>query len=263
MAATTSYFSTSLEKGLKILSLFNKECRSITQTEVSKLLGLNMTSTYRYINTFVSLGYLEKDSQTKRLRPGIRCMSLCTNLMQSTDTLDLIKREVDRVYHEHNITIDVGLVNDETMMSVYRRKAEETLTYNLPNVAPNCLHNTSTGKAYLSTLSDEKLRETIDRITLSPKTEKTITDKKVLWEEIQKTRLRGYSMCSEEYLPGLITIGAPLVGRNTGRCLGAVSFDFSIIQNSYEEIECSYAAMIMEIASEISGLLPDETDWMS
>ena len=55
------YFSKSLEKGLNVLALFNKERPVLTQSEIAKTLGLNMTSTYRYINTLVELGLLEKD----------------------------------------------------------------------------------------------------------------------------------------------------------------------------------------------------------
>jgi DNA-binding IclR family transcriptional regulator len=258
MTDKIDYFSTSLEKGLRILSLFNKENKNISQTEISKSIGLNMTSTYRYINTFVALGYLEKDSQTKRLRPGIRCMSLCTNLMQATDKLKLIKSEVDKFYKEHKITIDVGLINDETMMSIYRREAEETMTYNLQVVAVNCLHNTSTGKAYLSTLSEQELGVTVSRMPLQAKTARTITNKDQLLDEIKKTKARGYSMAIEEYLPGLITIGAPLISRNSGKCLGAVSFDFSTLQTSPEELEKKYAHLIVQIGNTLSELFTDD-----
>ncbi|MCP4629636.1 MAG: hypothetical protein GY850_39940 [bacterium] len=40
------------------------------------------------------------------------------------------------------------------------------------------------------------------------KTKKTIVDKDRLFSEIEKTRQRGYAACGEEYLPGLVTIGA-------------------------------------------------------
>jgi DNA-binding IclR family transcriptional regulator len=64
------YFSKSLEKGLKILSLFNRDNPVMTQSQIAKTLDLNMTSTYRYINTLVELGYLEKDAKTKEIRPA-------------------------------------------------------------------------------------------------------------------------------------------------------------------------------------------------
>ena len=63
------YFSKSLEKGLKILSLFSRDTPVLTQSGIARALGLNMTSTYRYINTLVEMGYLEKDARTKEIRP--------------------------------------------------------------------------------------------------------------------------------------------------------------------------------------------------
>ena len=64
------YFSKSLEKGLKVLSLFSGETPVLTQSEIAKTLGMNMTSTYRYINTLVELGYLEKNAKTKEIQEG-------------------------------------------------------------------------------------------------------------------------------------------------------------------------------------------------
>lgn len=255
MTLNKQYFSTSLEKGLNILSLFNKETPRLTQTDISKALGLNMTSTYRYINTFVNLGYLEKDEKTKELRPGFRCLTFCSNLIRATDYLYLIKRLVEKIFLQHNITIDVVFVVDDTLMRIFHREAEETLTYQLPDVAKNCLHNTSVGKAFLSTLTESELKQTIDRIYFHTKTQRTMSGKEQLLAEIEKTRNRGYAMNVEEYLPGLITIGAPLISPVTGEGIGAVSFDFSTLQNSADEVEEKFAGLIIETAAAISERL--------
>ena len=255
MYTKPQYFSTSLEKGLKILSLFNRETNRLTQTDISKALGLNMTSTYRYINTFVNLGYLEKDEKTKELRPGFRCLTFCTNLIRATDNMHLIKQQVDKIFSQYNVTIDVGFAIDDTMMRVYHRAAKETLTYRLPDVAKNCLHNTSVGKAFLSTLTESELEQTLKRIYLPARTKKTISDKDQLLAEIEKTRKRGYAMCVEEYLVGLITIAAPLISPHSGEGIGAVSFDFSILQNNADEIEKNYADLIKKTAAELSERL--------
>jgi len=62
-------------------------------------------------------------------------------------------------------------------------------------------------------------------------------------------------MCVEEYLPGLITIGAPLINQRTGTGLGGVSFDFSIIQQNAHEVEEKYSAIVIELARSISEVL--------
>ncbi len=255
MHPNKQYFSTSLEKGMRILSLFNRETPRLTQTDISKALGLNMTSTYRYINTFVNLGFLEKDRKTKELSPGFRCLTFCTNLIRATDNTHLIKQQVDKIYDQYNVTIDIGFVIDDTIMRVYHREAEEILTYRLPDVAKNCLHNTSVGKAFLSTFPETELKQTLDRIYLKGRTKNTISDRDQLLTEIERTRKRGYAMCVEEYLIGLITIGAPLISPFSGEGVGAVSFDFSILQNSAGEIEKNYSDLITKTAAALSECL--------
>lgn len=252
------YFSKSLEKGLKILALFNQDNPVLTQSEIAKRLGMNMTSTYRYINTLEELGYLEKDLKTKEIRPTILCLIFCNNLMRATDHLRLIKTVVDRFHSENNISIDVVLVVGDSIRRIYNREAEETLTYRLPESSRHCLHNTALGKAYLSSLPDDRLIEKIATMTLAPRTEKTIVDKHALLEDIKAAKSRRYAISEEEYLPGLIAIGAPLIDPITGSGVGAVSFDFSMLQHDAKKICASFGVEIVETARILSELLPPE-----
>jgi DNA-binding IclR family transcriptional regulator len=262
MSKKKYYFSKSLEKGLKILSLFNRETPVLTQSKIARTLGLNMTSTYRYITTLVELGYLEKDTKTKEIRISILCLLFCTNLIRATDHLRMIKEVVDRIHSENNISIEVAFAVDDTIVRIYNREAEETLTYSLPDFSKNCLHNTALGKAYLSSLPDDLIFEKIDTMVLVAKTEKTIVDKDALVEELKKTKERQYSMSEEEYLPGLIAIGAPLFDPVNGKGVGAVSFDFSVLQHNAKDIKAKYGDMIKKTANSLSGLLPPDKNRM-
>ena len=250
------YFSKSLEKGLRILCLFNRDTPVLTQSEIAKTLSLNMTSTYRYINTLVELGYLEKNAKTKEIRPSILCLLFCANLMRATDHLKMIKGVVDRIHREKNISIDVVFAVDDTLVRIYHRQAQETLTYSLPDYSKNCLHNTALGKAYLSSLPDDLIAEKIDGMVLVTKTEKTIVDKDELVAELKKTKARHYATSEEEYLPGLVAIGAPLFDPISGKGVGAVSFDFSVHQHTAEDIKEKYAGLVRETAKSLSELLP-------
>jgi DNA-binding IclR family transcriptional regulator len=252
------YFSKSLEKGLKILSLFNRDTPVLTQADIARRLDFNTTSAYRYINTLVELGYLEKDRQTKEIRPSNMCLLFCTSLMRASDHLRMIKEVVDRIHSENNISIDVAFVVDNTIVHIYHREAEETFTYRLPDYSKNCLHNTAVGKAYLSSLTDDLISEKIDTMSLVAKTEKTIVDKKSLAAELQKTKARQYALAEEEYMAGLVAIGAPLYDPISGKGVGAVSFDFSVLQISAQEIKIKFGGLIKETAKTISELLPPD-----
>jgi DNA-binding IclR family transcriptional regulator len=217
-----------------------------------------MTSTYRYINTLAELGYLDKNAKTKEIRPAAHCLLLCTHLLRATDHLKMIREIVDRTHRDNNISIDVAFVTDDALMRVYHRDAEETLTYRLPDVAPNCLHNTALGKAYLASLPEAMAVEKIAALTLVARTGNTIVDKEKLLAEIRLARQRGFALCREEYLPGLLAIGAPLYDAISGIGIGAVSFDFSILQKTPHHLAAEYGDMIRETAATLSGVLyPD------
>ena len=165
---------------------------------------------------------------------------------------------VDRIHSENNISIDVAFVVDDTIVHIYHRDAEETLTYRLPDFSKNCLHNTALGKAYLSSLTDDLIAEKLDTMMLVAKTEKTVVNKEALAAELKKTKARQYALTEEEYLPGLVAIGAPLYDPVSGKGVGAVSFDFSVLQISAAEIQAKYGGLIKETAKAISELLPPD-----
>ena len=230
----------------------------LTQSDIARSIGLNMTSTYRYINTLVEMGYLEKNAKTKEIRPSAMCLVLCINLMGSTDHLRMIKEVVDRIHGEHNITIDVAFAVNDTLVRIYHREAEETIIYNLPNYSDNCLHNTALGKAYLSSLSDDQIAAKVRAMKLVAKTKKTIVKKKALIAALKKAKANRYALAEEEYLPGLIAIGAPLFDPINGKGVGGVSFDFSVFQHSIDEIETKYGDLIEGTARTLSVLLPPD-----
>ena len=73
---TKPYYSKTLEKGLIILDLFDRDHQHRGLSEISRLTGINKTSTYRLVNTLVQMGYLRKSIHNKSLRLGPRAFVL-------------------------------------------------------------------------------------------------------------------------------------------------------------------------------------------
>jgi predicted transcriptional regulator len=60
--------SRSLLSGLLLLSCFPTDGTYLSNTEVAKLVGMNMSTAHRYISTLVSVGLLERDPGTRHYR---------------------------------------------------------------------------------------------------------------------------------------------------------------------------------------------------
>jgi len=248
---SSQYFSKTIEKGFRILNLFNQDRTSLSLKEISQDIGINKTSAFRFVNTMVKLGYLKKDPRTRLLKLGPEVISLSYSLMGSFDLLQIIKPPIDDIYKAYNITIDCALLDGDKMLLLYQREAKETLTFRLPKVitALNC---GALGKAALSQLPEKEMLALIEHITLIRKTHNSITSKDDLIADLKKTRKRGYSLNNEEYVLGLIAIGAPLLNMEANRAIGAISFDFPTTQYSLNMVVRKYSKIILGLAKDIS-----------
>lgn len=72
LSSSKQHFSETLEKGLSILTLFNTNQQGLKLTEISKMLDINKTSIWRYLNTYCKLGYLRKDFSPRTIAIAYR-----------------------------------------------------------------------------------------------------------------------------------------------------------------------------------------------
>jgi IclR family pca regulon transcriptional regulator len=248
------YFSKTIEKGLFVLSLFDRDHSKRSLSEISQITGINKTSVYRFVNTLVELGYLRKNSTNKLIRLGPRAFVLGQNFFHGFDLLQGVKPIIDRTSIQHNVSIDSALLHGHALISLYRRELPNLIYFRLPLLMED-LHARALGKAILANLQDSDLSSFLKSLRLNPLTPKTITKKEDLLKEIRLTKNRGYSINNEEYALGLICIGAPLLNYNTRTVAGAVSLDFPASEFRLSAIEKNYTGILTKLASELSGIV--------
>jgi DNA-binding IclR family transcriptional regulator len=250
------YFSSSLEKGLRILKLFTPDHPELGLSQIVQGTQLNKTVAYRYANTLLQLGYLKKNPQTKLFSLGFQTISLGFNSIQNTDILQMARPLIDEAFEKNNITIELSLFDEDSVVMVYRREIPEVLMAR-PKMfyRTDHLYCTAVGKAILSQLSMADLMKLIEHIPLIKRTDNTIISMDKLLADLEKTRKRGYAINNEEYIPGLVTLGAPILNIQTKKVKGAISFESSTIQLSINRLEKIYADRIIYLGNEISKRL--------
>jgi IclR family pca regulon transcriptional regulator len=251
-----SYYSSSLERGMNILKLFTRDRNSWTLTQISNHLNLNTTSTYRYVNTLVQLGYLRKNPDTKLISLGAQALTIGANFYQTDDLFEVGRPLIEEVFENYNVNTELASYNENTIVVVYRREAKESFVPRFPlSRREEQFYCSSLGKAILSALPQNEMLKIVEDLHFERRTANTLANKKDLIADLKRTRERGYALNNEEWVPGLIAIGAPLVNHYTNEVKGAVCFDFTTIQCSKKRIEKKYAKVIIKLASDISQLL--------
>lgn len=250
---TDAYFSTTLEKGLIILNLFDRDHTSRRLSEISKITGINKTSVYRFVNTLVRLGYLRKSENNSLLRLGPKSFVLGHSFFHGFDILQSVKPIIERTFLETSISIDSAMLHENTLISLYRREAANLIFLRLPLVMDD-LHARAMGKAIMANMPDDEMATLLSTLSFKRLTPNTITGRDVLVRDIKLSRERGYSINNEEYVKGLISIGAPLFNFNTNKVRGAVSLDFPASEHSLESIESGHTGTLTKLANELSEI---------
>ena len=248
------YFSTTIEKGLIILGLFDRDHTRRSLAEISQLTGINKTTCYRFVNTFVQLGYLKKHTNNKSLKLGPKALLFGHKFIQGFDLLQVVKPLIDKSYLQCQVTIDSALLDELTLLSLYRREAPNIIHFRLPLVMED-LHARAMGKAVLAQLEEAVLAHYLDQMVLTKRTPKTLSTRESLLDDLKSARARGYSFNNEEYVTGLICMGAALMNYQTGTVMGAISFDFPAAEHTLESIEKEYAGILTKLANEISEMI--------
>jgi IclR family pca regulon transcriptional regulator len=215
-----------------------------------------MTSAFRFVETFIRLGFLKKDPRTKLIKLGPMALAFSNNVIQSFDMLQIIKPYINEAFEKYNVSIDSGIIESGRLVNLYRREAKDTLVFKMPVSTPH-LHCTAVGKAFLSWLPDSARDRILDGLIFTPRTPFSLTSRAAVLDDLRKTRERGYSLNNEEYVVGLICIGAPFLN-GEGVVLGAVSFDFSTVQFSLKEAENRFAAKVVKLAQDMRPMFPAE-----
>jgi DNA-binding IclR family transcriptional regulator len=245
--------SETLDKGLKILNLYCEEKATYRLSEISRSLNISKTSVFRFVNTLCEHGYLQKDNKAKTYSLGIRTIPLAHSFLQKADIVQRIKPYVDEVHKQYDLHIDVGLIQNSNIYLVYRRESKDTLAF-LHFTAAGNLQNLATGKAAMAFMDEEQVIGFLDGLEQKLPSQQNI-DRQALLQELQETKAKGYSLNKENFLPGLIAIGAPVFNLHSGIVVGGVSFDSSTARYTMDAFEQQYSTLLVELAKKISAAI--------
>lgn len=112
------------------------------------------------------------------------------------------------------------------------------------------LHATAVGKAYLSCLSDERVRDLIEEHGLPSVTASTIIERDELLIELEKIRNYGVAFDRGERVPGIRCVAAP-VQTDSDEILGSVSISIPLQRANGDYFEEQLPEKVRNIARTI------------
>ena len=203
-------YSQSLERGLAILSCFTPERPVLGNSELSDILGMPPSTTYRYADTLLALGYLEQTRQSK-YRLGLGVTKLGMSALNSTGLREHAHSYLEDLRRRSSLTTSIAVLDGPDIVYVdtvasFRRPNKRELAPRPGSRLP--AHATAMGKLLLANLPDEAQRELLAKVKLSKRGPNTIIGKRALREELQAVKDAGIAVDIEELAPEWHAIAA-------------------------------------------------------
>lgn len=213
----------SAEKMLVMLEYLAGQREPIRLLDISKELGLNVSTALRFLTALINKGYVTQEEGTSRYYLTYKICALANRVSVHMDIRSTVKPYMEQLSQLFGESVCLAI--EENRKVVYIEVVEGSgqmlrTMQRIGNVAP--LHCTGIGKLLLLNYSDTELDQLIDIEGLERCTQFTLTSKAQLTEELTKIRKQGVAYDNEECELGARCVAGPVYD-SSGKVIAGVS----------------------------------------
>lgn len=203
-------FIKSLAKGLKLLSIFNKNQPRLSLSEIAKHCQMNLPTARRYLHTLTRLGFVIKDQSTQlyQLTPMLLRMGLW--ILEDLGIRDRLFPYMVQITEKWDVTSHCAILVEHDILTLERLRSSDVVNLDIVAGSRIPAHCTSLGKVLLAYSAPEKRDEICSQLLLKAHTPYTITDLNLFISDLEATRTRGYATAIQELTLGLKTMAVPI-----------------------------------------------------
>jgi DNA-binding IclR family transcriptional regulator len=218
--ANERYIVPALERGLKLLTLFDRQRTEISAPEAARMLELPRSTTFRLIRTLEHFGLLERAGNAYRLGPGM--LRFGFEYIAALPFTDIAKPIVESLRDATGYAAQLAIRDGREVVFIVRATAASAFASNVTVGTRMPAHATALGRVFLAELSGPELRALYRDVKLqvySPQTPRTFAE---LVRLLRDDHARGYTASESFFEPGISAIAAP-VRDGSGRVVAALS----------------------------------------
>ncbi|WP_269502232.1 IclR family transcriptional regulator [Burkholderia sp. IMCC1007] len=219
-----TYLVPALERGLRILELFNACEPVLTPNLIAQRLGLPRTTALRLVQTLQTLGYLERTNRDRDVRLGPRVMKLGFDYLSSLALTDIATPVIERLRDTTGFASHLVVRDGRDVVFVAKAWTHDSvmsaIKVNIGTRIP--AHASVHGHVLLGDLDQAELDALFPEPMLPTYTPHTPRTAAEVYARAQKYAADGYALSESSFEPGISVISAP-VRDSSGLIVAAVT----------------------------------------
>ena len=244
-------FVGSLEKGLRVLHVFDAARRPMRLAEVALASDLDKSATQRFTATLERLGYLRKD-EFKRYRLTPKVLQLGFAYLQSETSIDTVVPFLQEAHAACEESVNFTQLDDLDVVWVVRLPSLHVVSVDMSVGARLPAFCTAPGRAILAHLPEEQSLEILKRSTRARLTPYTKTAISEIVAELAAVRRDGVAVSDQECVVGDLSSAAPVFD-GAGQVIGAVNIAVPTSRWTLEQVRDRLSPLIARTATAISA----------
>ncbi|UHQ96379.1 IclR family transcriptional regulator [Natrinema halophilum] len=242
--------SQTIQAGEKLLTVIEaiQELDGARVSELADHLGYTKSTVHRYLATLESQEYVVKERGTYHI--GLRFLDIGEHAATRKKAYTMAESKVAELAEETQERAQFVVEEHGKAVYVHREIGNNAVRTD-PGLGKRIpIHAAAAGKAILAYTPEEKVQHIIETRGLPAMTEHTITDPEELFEDLELTRDRGYTINENEILEGLSAIGVAIQDENE-RAIGALSVSGPTHRMKGEWFKEDLPSLLMGTANEL------------
>ena len=211
----------SVDRALYLLETIAEAGGEASLTDLSIRTGLNISTCHHLLATLIRRGFAAKVPGRRLYALGARILYLGHACLQ----VDLPRRAqpyMETVNRATGETVHLAALQGDTVVMLAMQAARHAVRVDTGKIGRvEAPHAISVGKAILAWLPEDEIRRIVAG-GMKRYTANTITEFPALIESLRVVRRHGYAVDREEFLPGVICVGAAIRDQ-AGTVIGAIS----------------------------------------
>jgi IclR family acetate operon transcriptional repressor len=224
----------SVDRALFLLETIAEAGGEATLTDLATRTGLNISTCHHLLATLIQRGFAAKVPGRRLYALGARILYLGHACLQ----VDLPRRAqpyLEAINNATGETVHLAALQGDSVVTLAVREARHAVRVDTGRIGKvEAPYATSVGKAILAWLPEDEIRRFLAG-GMKRYTDKTITEFPALLESLRIVRRNGYAIDREEFLPGVICVGAAIRDQ-AGTVIGAISASTPTMRASEEHI---------------------------
>lgn len=244
-----SDFVQSLARGISVIRSFSSDAPRQTLSDVSRSTGLTRATARRLLLTLEELGYVRNNSRYFELTA--RVLDIGYSYLASLNLTDIAQPFLESFSEVVNESSSVSVLDDTDIVYIARVPTKRIMTVAIGLGSRFPAFQTSMGRVLLAELSDDEVRERLDRSDRSQTTMHTVTAGEELLKRLHTVRQQGWALVDQELEIGVRSLAAPLRDA-TGTAIAAVNVSTHVGRTDPHELTEEFLPRLLETASNIS-----------